>query len=375
MKYYIIAGEPSGDLHGSNLIKGLVAKDPNSQIKFWGGDLMKAAAGVNGTLVRHYKEESVMGFIEVLLKLRKIQRSMTFCRQDIADFNPDVLILIDYPGFNLRMAKFAKSIGVKTYYYIAPKVWAWKEKRVFKIKKYVDQLYAIFPFEVDYFEKFGIKTFYAGNPLVDSVSQYKSQPIEEFLNLNHLDDRKIIALVAGSRKHEIDFNLPIMVAVAKRMPLYQFVITGVDWLDGEVYHKIIDGLENVKLVVNQTPQTLAHSTAALVTSGTATLETALLGVPQVVCFKGPALTMAIAAKLVKIKWISLVNIVLNKTVVTELIQNKLTADSAYNELLAILPGGEKNEQISNDYRALHAVIGSAGASQRVAQEMFNSLQK
>lgn len=375
MKYYIIAGEPSGDLHGSNLIKGIVSKDADAQIKFWGGDLMASAAGDKGDLVRHYREESVMGFVEVVKKLPKIQKSMQFCRDDIKAYQPDVLILIDYPGFNLRMAKYAKSIGITVLYYIAPKVWAWKEKRVYKIKKYVDRLYAIFPFEVDYFSKFGIDTFYGGNPLVDSLQQYKSQPIEDFMKANSLDDRKIIALVPGSRKHEIDFNLPIMVGVASRMPEYQFVITGVNWLDKQIYDKITDGVENVRFVLDQTQQTLAHSCAALVTSGTATLETALMGTPQVVCFRGPKVTMAIAAILVKIKWISLVNIVMQRTVVEELIQDKLTIDNAYNELIAILPGGAKAQTMREDYEKLADQIGGAGASERVADDIIKYLNR
>lgn len=370
MKYYIIAGEPSGDLHGSNLIKGIIEKDPMAQIRFWGGDLMSAAAGTSGTLVRHYKEESVMGFLEVLMKLNKIKKSMDFCRNDIAAFAPDALILIDYPGFNLRMAKFAKEKGIKTIYYIAPKVWAWKEKRVYKIKKYVDRLYAIFPFEVEYFGKFGIDTFYGGNPLVDSLAQYKSQPIEEFRSKNGLDDRKIIALVPGSRKHEIVCNLPTMVGLAKKMSDYQFVITGVNWLDRAIYDKYTNGVENVKFVLDQTQQTLAHADAALVTSGTATLETALMGTPQVVCFRGPKVSVAIAKALVKIKWISLVNIVMNKTVVTELIQQDFTVERAYKELNAILPGGQNYQNIKNEYAELNKTIGGHGASGRVAEDMI-----
>lgn len=375
MKYYIIAGEPSGDLHGSNLIKGIVAKDADAKIRFWGGDLMSATAGKHGELVRHYREESVMGFLEVLMKLRKIAKSMSFCKEDIASFAPDVLILIDYPGFNLRMAKFAKESGIKTIYYIAPKVWAWKEKRVYKIKKYVDRLYAIFPFEVDYFGKFGIDTFYGGNPLVDSIDGYKSQPIEEFRAKNGLDDRPIIAFVPGSRKHEIVCNLPTMVGLAKKMPQYLFVITGVNWLDRSLYDKYTNGVENVKFVLDQTQQTLAHADAALVTSGTATLETALMDTPQVVCFRGPKVSVAIAKALVKIKWISLVNIVMQKTVVTELIQQDFTVDRAYDELTSILPGGSKCAQMKADYAQLQASIGDSGASERVAEDIIKYLKR
>lgn len=373
MKYYIIAGEPSGDLHGSNLIKGLRTTDPSAAFRFWGGDMMQNAAGEQGTLVRHYREESVMGFWEVAKNLRRINRSMNFCKADILDYAPDALILIDYAGFNLRMAKFAKAHGIKVLYYIAPKVWAWKESRVKKIKKYVDHLYVIFPFEVDYFGKFGIDAFYAGNPLMDSLLTDDNEPFDAFCAANNLNGKPIVALVPGSRRSEILHNLPVMVAVAAQMDDYQFVVTGVDWLDAKIYNDIIGATQNVKLVINKTRQTLYQCTSALVTSGTATLETALLGVPQVVCYIGNGLTIWIAKKLVKIKWISLVNIVMQKTVVTELIQEQCTPASALRELKAILPDGERSGSITEDYRILKDKIGGPGASDRAAKQMYKTL--
>ncbi|CDN32300.1 Lipid-A-disaccharide synthase [Mucinivorans hirudinis] len=361
MKYYIIAGEASGDLHGSNLIKGLKEADPQAQFRFWGGDLMEQAADTKP--VKHYKESSIMGYLEVLMNLRKIVGFLRDCQRDVKAWQPDVLILIDYPGFNFKMAKFAKANGIKTFYYIAPKVWAWKEGRVKLIQKYVDELFVIFPFEVDYFRKFSIEAHYFGNPLMDSVSER-----------GEVEKDNIVALVAGSRKHEIDHNLPTMVEISRAFPDYRFVVTAVPWLDKAIYDKYLIG-SNVEYICNETYSTIARSRAALVTSGTATLETALLGVPQVVCFRGPAVSMWIAARLVKLKWISLVNLVMNRTVVTELIQSDFTVGKGCDELRAILPGGSKIDKISADYKELYAKIGSAGASQRVAKEMYGQLAK
>lgn len=371
MKYYIIAGEASGDLHGSNLIKGLKEVDPEASLRYWGGDMMESASGTPP--VKHYKESSIMGFVEVLLNIRRIARFMRECREDIAAFEPDVLILIDYPGFNLRMAKFAKSIGIKTYYYIAPKVWAWKERRVKKIQRYVDKLFVIFPFEIEYFRKFGIEVYYAGNPLMDSIAERGTSTLEHFTAENNLSGKPIIALVAGSRAHEINFNLPLMVEVSKSFPDYQFVVTAVSWLDKKVYDKYLDGT-TVGYVCDKTYETLSVSSGALVTSGTATLETALLGVPEVVCFRGPAITMWIAARLVKIKWISLVNLVMNRTVVTELVQQGFVVDKAIDELQAVLPGGTKYDKMVADYAELADAIGKEGASRRVAAEIYRLLK-
>ena len=384
MKYYIIAGEASGDLHGSNLIRGLLEADPQAEIRFWGGDKMIAAAGTHGTLVRHYKEASIMGFWEVLKNLRRIGRQMRFCREDIAMWGPDVLILIDYPGFNLRMARFVHTHRwtrpqgrPQVFYYIAPKVWAWKEKRVAKLREYVDKLFIIFPFEIAYFRRHGIEAFYAGNPLMDSVSQRPTvtpEAAEAFRRENNLDQRPIIALVAGSRSSEIQYNLPHLVAVSRLFPDYQFVVTGVSWLDRSLYDKYLAG-SDVRFVCDKTYETIAQSAAALVTSGTATLETALLRVPEVVCFRSSAISIWIAKRLVKLRFISLVNLVMDREVVRELIQEDFTPEIAAHELRAILPGGTKHARMMQDFEALRVAMGEPGASQRGAAEMVRLLNE
>lgn len=384
MKYYIIAGEASGDLHGANLIRGLLQADPEAEIRFWGGDKMAEAAGEHGTLVRHYKEASIMGFWEVVKNLRRIGRQMRFCREDIAASRPDALILIDYPGFNLRMAEFARThrwpAGVKrpeVFYYIAPKVWAWKEKRVVRIRKYVDRLFIVFPFEVEYFRRHGIEAFYAGNPLMDAVAGRRAvaeESAEAFRRENGLDRRPMIALVAGSRGSEIRYNLPCMVAVARRFPEYQFVVTGVSWLDKALYDKYLSG-SDVRFVCDQTYRTLLFSEAALVTSGTATLETALLNVPEVVCFRSSAISIWVAKRLVKLRFISLVNLILNREAVRELIQEEFTPERAAEELRAVLPGGAKHKRMMRDFDALRIAMGAPGASVRVAEEMVRLLNE
>lgn len=374
MKYYIIAGEASGDLHGGNLIRGLIDSDPQAEFRFWGGEKMAAAVAERGKMVHHYKETAIMGYIEVLKNIRKISGFMRECREDIRAYYPDVVIFIDYPGFNLRMAKFAKSIGIPTHYYIAPKVWAWKEKRVKRIRQYVDKLFIIFPFEIEYFRKHGIEAFYAGNPIMDSIADSStSESSVEFRRDNGLDNRPIVALVAGSRKGEIHFNLPNMVAVSKAFPDYQFVVTGVSWLDKALYDKVLSG-SGVRYVCDKTYETIAHSAAALVTSGTATLETALLNVPEVVCFKGSWVTISIAKMLVKLPYVSLVNIVMGRHVVTELIQEKFTVDAAISQLRDVLPGGARHEAMKADFVKLAQAIGTPGASQRVAKEIVRILK-
>lgn len=376
MKYYIIAGEASGDLHGSNLIKGILESDPEAEIRFWGGDLMVEAAGPNGHLVKHYRENSVMGIIEVLLSLNKISRLMKLCRQDIKAFMPDVAIFIDYPGFNLRISKYTKSLGITNFYYIAPKVWAWKEWRVKQIKKRIDKLFVIFPFEIEYFKRHGIETFYAGNPLMDSIESRSLElgTFADFARENGLDPAKpMVALVAGSRAVEIKHNLPPMVEVAKMMPEYQFVVTGVDWLSKQKYEECIEG-SSVKVLYGKTYPIMAHAKGALVTSGTATLEAALLGVPQVVCYRGLGITIWIAYRLVSAKFISLVNLIMDRAVVKELIQKEFTPQIAATELKAILPGGNKEATIKEDYRQLHEAIGKAGASVRIAKQMVKELK-
>lgn len=382
MKYYIISGEASGDLHGSNLIKGLLKADPAAEIRFWGGDKMIAAAGTHGTLVKHYKEASIMGFWEVVKNLRRIGRQMRFCRKDIAAYHPDVLILIDYPGFNLRMAKFVRTCHwpdgttrPQVFYYIAPKVWAWKEKRVVKLRKYVDKLFIIFPFEIEYFRKHGIEAFYAGNPIMDSVAERPAvtpESAKAFREANGLDRRPIIALVAGSRSSEIRYNLPNMVAVSQLFPEYQFVVTGVSWLDRALYDKYLQG-SDVRFVCDKTYETISQSAAALVTSGTATLETALLNVPEVVCFRSSAISIWVARQLVKLRFVSLVNLIMDREVVRELIQEDFTPEIAAEELRAVLPGGTKHEHIMHDFKELRMAMGEPGASERVAEEMVRLL--
>ncbi|MDE5944769.1 MAG: lipid-A-disaccharide synthase [Rikenella sp.] len=384
MKYYIIAGEASGDLHGSNLVRGLLQADPEAEIRFWGGDRMVEAAGGHGTLVRHYKEASIMGFWEVLKNLRRIGRQMRFCREDIAAYRPDVLILIDYPGFNLRMARFVhehiwRGGGKRpeVFYYIAPKVWAWKEKRVVRIRKYVDKLFIIFPFEIEYFRRHGIEAFYAGNPLMDSVAErpvVTQETGEAFRRENGLDERPIIALVAGSRGSEIRYNLPGMVEVARSMPEYQFVVTGVSWLDRSLYDRYLEG-SDVRFVCDRTYETIAHSAAALVTSGTATLETALLNKPEVVCFRSSAISIWVAKRLVKLRFISLVNLIMDREVVRELIQEDFMPERAVEELRSVLSGGAKHERMMQDFSELREAMGEPGASVRVAGEMVRLLNE
>ncbi|MDR0955106.1 MAG: lipid-A-disaccharide synthase [Rikenellaceae bacterium] len=373
MKYFIIAGEASGDLHGGNLIRGIRASDPQAEFRFWGGDRM-AESGGRENLFKHYKEASFMGFWEVITHLGVILGQLRQCKRDILDFQPDVVILIDYAGFNLKIAKFAKTLGIKTFFYIAPKVWAWKEGRIKKIKAFVDQLFIIFPFEQDYFARRGIEAIYCGNPLMDSIAA-RTQNIptaEAFRAENGLDSRPIIALLAGSRRNEIDYNFPFMVELAGQFPEYQFVVAGVSWLDRGIYEKYSAG-SDVRFVQDQTYPLLAHSLAAVVTSGTATLETALLNVPEVVCYRSGRFSFAIARRFVKIEYVSLVNLVLGREVVRELLQDDMTLPLATAELRAILPGGAKRERMLADYAELRRVIGDSGASERVGAEMVKIL--
>lgn len=375
MKYYIIAGEASGDLHGSNLIRGLQKSDPQAQFRFWGGDLMAEAAGAE-SLARHYKSTSFFGFAQVLANARTIMRQMRECRDDIRQYAPDVLVCIDYPGFNFKMARYAHSIGVKVFYYISPKVWAWKSSRVKLIRRYVDRLFVIFPFEVDYFAQRGIEVTYEGNPLTDSIALRMSQmpSREEFVAHNSLDNRPIIALLAGSRKSEIRYNLEQMAATAQEFPDYQFVLAGVSWLDEALYRKYL-GSADVKMVIDQTYELLNYSTAALVTSGTATLEAALIGTPEVVCYRGDAFSIGIARMVIKIRFISLVNIIMDREVVKELIQNDMTSQTATEQLRLILPNGSHTKQIKSDYSELRDKLGNTGASDRVAAAMVARLHQ
>ncbi|HKL08220.1 MAG TPA: lipid-A-disaccharide synthase [Bacteroidales bacterium] len=373
MKYYLIAGEASGDLHGSNLMKGLKKVDTEAEFRFWGGDLMQQQSG---SLVKHYKETAIMGFLEVVLNLRKINNSLKTCKKDILEYNPDVLILIDYPGFNLRIAEFAQSKGIKVYYYISPKIWAWKESRIKKIKAFVDRMFVIFPFEVEYFKKHNYPVDYAGNPLLDAVQEKINEEgsFDEFIHHNKLKDKPIIAILAGSRKQEIDKNLGVMLEIINQYKNYQFVIAAAPSIEPYYYQKFVQN-NKVDVVFNQTYDVLKHAEAALVTSGTATLETALFSVPQVVCYRAGNVSYFIAKQFVKTQYISLVNIVMNAEVVKELIQFDMNADKLETELNKLLYDNVYRQEMLDNYEKLRKELGGTGASERVAKLLYNYLQK
>jgi len=371
MRYFIIAGEQSGDLHGSNLVKELIAADGKTEIFCWGGDLMEEAGA---TLLMHYRKTAFMGFIVILKNIRTISRNLSLCKQHIADFNPDVVILIDYPGFNLRIAEFAKGAGLKVFYYISPKFWAWKEKRVEKIRKFVDRMYIIFPFEVEFYKKHGINAEYRGNPLVDETERRMSAlpGRDELKRTLDLDERPVIGLLAGSRRHEVESILPQMVKVVRYFPEYQFVLAGVKTLPDNLYLKIT-GEEPVRLLMDKTYEILHVSEAALVASGTATLEAALFNIPQVVCYKGDLLSMLIAWMLIKVKFISLVNLIMDSEVIKELIGYSLIEKNLLAELKLILQGGTGREKILENYKQLKEKLGHSGASGRIARDMISDL--
>ncbi|MGD0342565.1 MAG: lipid-A-disaccharide synthase, partial [Bacteroidales bacterium] len=341
------------------------------EIVCWGGDLMESAGA---KLLMHYKNTAFMGFVVILKNLRKIARNLSLCKGQIKDFNPDVVILIDYPGFNLRIAGYAKRSGFRIFYYISPKLWAWNEKRVKKIKKYVDKMYIIFPFETSFYKKHGVEVEYRGNPLVDEINRrIAAMPsAEELRKTMSLDGKPVVGILAGSRRHEVEAILPQMVKVVRDFPGYQFVIAGVKNLPDELYLGII-GSEQVKLVKEKTYEVLHISEAALVASGTATLEAALLNTPQVVCYKGDFLSMLIAWMLIKVKYISLVNLIMNAEVVKELIGYTLNRKNIAEELKSILPGGEKREKMLSDYVLMKQRLGTSGASARVAADIVKTL--
>lgn len=374
MKYYIIAGEPSGDLHGSKLMRGIRNHDAKAEFRFSGGDSM-AAIGGKDNMLYHYKEMSFFGFVQVAMNLRTIFRQIDDTKRDIEAFNPDVVVLIDYPAFNLRIAKWAKARGIKVYYYIAPKVWAWKERRVKSLRRYVDRLYTIFPFETDYFRGHGIEPIFCGNPLTDDIAERRAMlpTSEAFRSECHLDGRPIVALLAGSRVSEIKANLPDMVALARRFTEYQFVVTAVPWIDKALYDRYI-GDSGVKYVCDRTQHTLAHSVAAIVTSGTATLETALMGIPEVVLYHVPWLYEKLKPYFLRIPYISLVNINLGREAVRELVRAKLPPEEAAAELAAILPKGRDRERMLRDFDELRQMIGREGASERVAEDIVKTLR-
>lgn len=374
MKYFLIAGEPSGDLHGANLIKGLRKADPAAEFRFWGGDLMAAAGGAQN-LRKHYRETSFFGVVQVLRNLGTIRRQMRECREEVADWQPDVLILVDYPGFNMKMARWAHARGIRTFYYIAPKVWASREGRIRALRRDVDRLFVIFPFECDYFPRHGIEPLFEGNPLVDALEARRAAlpTPEEFRRRNGLDPRPIIALLAGSRRSEIRKNLPLMARLAQRFEGWQFVVAGVSWLDRALYEEAAAG-SGIRYVCDQTYEVLLAAEAAVVTSGTATLETALLGTPEVVVYRLPAIEYRCMPLVVRCPWISLVNLNLGRESVAEVLQSNLDTARAERELRAILPGGEKRERMLADFRELRTVIGGPGASDRVAARMVALLR-
>lgn len=377
MKYYLIVGEASGDLHASNLMKALMAEDPEAEFRFFGGDLMTA---VGGTCVKHYRELAYMGFIPVLLHLRTIFSNMDRCKHDIEAWKPDVLILVDYPGFNLKIAAYIKKhTQIPIYYYISPKIWAWKEYRIKNIRRDVDKLFSILPFEVDFFRGHHYPVDYVGNPCVDAVDSFlrtDTETKEQFCQrLNLESSRPVIALLAGSRKQEIKDNLSRMMEASRSFPQYQFVIAGAPGITPEFYsHYLTDG---AKIVFGETYRLLRHSEAALVTSGTATLETALFRVPQVVCYYTAAgkLVSFLRRHILKVKYISLVNLVSGSEVVTELVADGMTVDNIRRELSAIIEGGSRRIQMLSGYDRMIQILGTPGASERAAKLMVKYLKK
>ncbi|MBZ9777757.1 lipid-A-disaccharide synthase [Psychroflexus sp. CAK8W] len=368
MKYYIIAGEASGDLHASNLMQALLEKDSSAEFRFWGGDLM---AEVGGILVKHYRDLAFMGFWEVITNLKTILSNIKLCKADISKNQPDAIIFVDYPGFNMRIAKWAKQQGIATHYYVSPQIWAWKESRIKDIKRDVDHMYVILPFEKEFYEgKHDFDVHFVGHPLLDQIEKRKEISFEEFKNKHDLDDKPIIALLPGSRKQEISVMLSVMLSVVRDYPKYQFIIAGAPSQDEEFYKSVVSNSE-VKFITNDTYNLLSKSHAALVTSGTATLETALFEVPEVVCYKGNLISYWIAKQIVKLDYISLVNLIMNREVVKELIQTELTSKQLKLELDKILDSKGREKMLS-DYKELKTKLGGVGASRRTAELIVNS---
>lgn len=363
MKLYIIAGEASGDLHGSNLLKALKTQAPGISCRVWGGDLMQAAGG---DLVKHYRDLAFMGFAEVLKNLRTILRNIAFCKRDILDFQPDALVLIDYPGFNLRMAKWAKKQGLKVIYYISPQIWAWHSSRVHDIRRDVDKMLVILPFEQAFYKKYGVETVFVGHPLLDAIQGMTDTLREKF-------DKPVIALLPGSRRQEVQRILPVMLETSADFPAFDFVIAGTTTLPDDFYKPFLDRYPGVRLLKGQTYPLLQHATAALVKSGTSTLETALFGVPQVVCYSGNPVSYFIARRLVNVKYISLVNLIMDAPLVRELIQNDLNKKNLSGALTEILDP-EKSKEIKNGYATLRRLLGEGGASAKAAAAVLEVLK-
>ncbi len=364
-RLYIVAGEASGDLHASNVMKQLYLINPELNIHFWGGDKMQA---VGGKLVKHYRELAFMGFVEVLKNIRTIFKNIRFCKEDILNFKPDAILLVDYPGFNMRIAAWAKENNIKVYYYISPTVWAWKEKRVEKIRRDVHKMFVILPFEKPFYAKHAIEVEYVGHPLMDAIENYHAEE-KKTLALNTEDIRPIIAVLPGSRVQELKTKLPVMLSIAKEFPEYRFVIAAAPGIETELYKEILPNV-SFELVVGNTYGLLEKAFAAIVTSGTATLETALFHVPQVVCYIGNPISIAIARKLVNIKYISLPNLILDKLSITELIQNDCSKENLTHELRKITKNQLHRSQVLEDYTILSSSLGLGGASKKVAEKML-----
>ncbi len=373
MKYYIIAGEASGDLHGSNLVASIRQKDPGAKIRAWGGEKMRRN-GAN--VVKNYHDLAFMGFVEVLMNLNTILKNFNICKKDITEFNPDALILIDYPGFNLKIAKWAKKKGFKVFYYISPQVWAWKRRRVYTIKKVVDKMLCILPFEKKFYDNYDVDCQFVGHPLLDEIAKVEPVDKDKFYKANRLNPKKeLIALLPGSRKQEVSRMLTVMLDVVKMFPNYQFVVACAPSLPVSYYKRIIGEKSNVRLVLNRTYQLLQLSSAAIVTSGTATLETALLDVPEVVCYKANKISYLIARQVARVKYICLVNLIMDRLVVKELIQGDMTANSIRDELQSLLNSSKRQKKLLEDYEELKYVLGNAGASDRAAETIISYVKK
>ena len=381
MKYYIIAGEASGDLHGSNLMKGIYAEDPQAEIRFWGGDLM---AQVGGELVRHYREGAVMGFVEVLAKAGKLLKNVRFCKEDIVAWNPDVVILIDYPGFNFKIAEFAHKAGFKVFYYIAPKVWASRESRIKKLKAYVDKLFIVFPFEKAYFDAKGVEYIYKGNPLVDAVDDSPAmlETREDFLKRAEIEDKPIIAMLAGSRKGEISTMMPVLTEFAAKMHSiaryadYQFLIAGAPSRSMKDYEPWLtrENRKYIKVLFGETQSIIRHAEAGVINSGTASLETALFGTPQVVGYITNPVTYWIAKKIVKIRYISLGNLIVDRLAFEEFIQDDCNSDALVAEIRELIENQQRKTKMLSDYRDIRNALGGTGASSAVAKAMIAELR-
>ncbi len=375
MRYYVIAGEASGDLHASNLIRGLRSQDPEAEVRGWGGDLMQEAGC---EIVRHYKDTAIMGFVAVLKNLKKLKGNIRACCEDIQTWKPDVVILVDYAGFNLRIARFAKCIGIRVFYYISPKLWAWNTGRVKQIRKNVDRMYVIFPFETDFYKKYNYKVQYAGNPLVDAIHDrpFQNETFSDFVQLNGLSGRPIIALLAGSRVQELKFVLPQMLKMVRHFPDFEFVIAGVPSMKDSDYAAYVGDM-GVKIIYGQTYRLVKQATAALVTSGTATLETALLKTPQVVCYSGEggAFSYWLFKTVVKVKYISLVNLMLDREVVKELLMQKLNEKNLLAELSRVIYDEDVRQKMTADYEEIIERLGKPGASDRFAKLMIEDIER